>query len=134
MPPTLCIPRNPPRTYLPCHAPPCHAMPCRTLPRRTLPCLTSRHLSLATCDNVKYNRLMDAITPEQCRAARALLDWTREQLSVASGVPVRTLADFETGATAPRAATRQKLAEAFGREGIAFVAVYGTAGGATLIR
>lgn len=77
---------------------------------------------------------MDAITPEQCRAARALLDWSREQLSVESGVPLRTLTDFETGATKPRRATLEGLADAFGKAGVAFVTVKGAVGGAILIR
>jgi transcriptional regulator with XRE-family HTH domain len=77
---------------------------------------------------------MNAISPAQCRAARALLNWSREQLAEMSGVPVRTLADFETGATTPRAATLQKLSEAFGREGIALISVNGSPAGVTLIR
>jgi transcriptional regulator with XRE-family HTH domain len=76
---------------------------------------------------------MDAISSSQCRAARALLDWTREQLSAASGVPERTLADFEAGATNPREATLAKLAAAFGEAGIAFVTVHGATGGVILL-
>lgn len=76
-----------------------------------------------------------AITPSQCRAARALLDWSREQLADASGVPARTLGGFETGETVPRGATLQKLADVFGREGIVFVSVPGSEnGGAILTR
>ena len=76
---------------------------------------------------------MDALSPSQCRAARALLDWTREQLSAASGVPERTLADFEAGATNPRAATLAKLEAAFGCAGVAFVTVQGATGGVILL-
>lgn len=75
-----------------------------------------------------------AISPAQCRAARALLDCTREQLAEMSGVPVRTLADFETGATTPRAGTLRKLSEAFSREGIALISVNGAPAGVTLTR
>jgi transcriptional regulator with XRE-family HTH domain len=39
------------------------------------------------------------ITAEQIRAARAMLGWTRQQLSDAAGVPHSTLADFEKGRT-----------------------------------
>jgi transcriptional regulator with XRE-family HTH domain len=77
---------------------------------------------------------MAAISPAQCRAARALLDWTRERLSQESGVPLRTLADFESAATTPRAATLEKLAEAFRRAGVVFVSVPGSEGGAMLTR
>lgn len=77
---------------------------------------------------------MGAISPAQCRAARALLDWTREQLAAESGVPMRTLADFETGATTPRPTTLQKLQETFSRQGVAFISVNGSPSGVTLVR
>jgi transcriptional regulator with XRE-family HTH domain len=38
------------------------------------------------------------MTPAQCRAARALLDWTQPQLAAAAGLGLTTLADFESGA------------------------------------
>lgn len=78
--------------------------------------------------------MSNAISPAQCRAARELLGWTREHLSEVSGIPLRTLADFESANTKPRAITLTKLSEAFGQAGIAFVAVHGTVGGAVLIR
>jgi transcriptional regulator with XRE-family HTH domain len=74
------------------------------------------------------------ISPAQCRAARALLDWSREQLAEKSGVPIRTLNDFETGATAPRAATLDKLHASFGRAGIAFVDAHNDVGGVILLQ
>src|ERR1700730_447110 len=42
------------------------------------------------------------ITAEQCRAARALLDWSREQLAETSRVSRRTIIDFERSAREPR--------------------------------
>jgi transcriptional regulator with XRE-family HTH domain len=38
---------------------------------------------------------VDAITPEQSRAARALLDVTQPQLAVKSGLGLSTVVDFE---------------------------------------
>ncbi len=35
------------------------------------------------------------ITPAQCRAARALLDWNQRRLADAAGVGINTLRDFE---------------------------------------
>ena len=35
------------------------------------------------------------MTPSQCRAARALLDWTQPTLAKASGLGVSTVIDFE---------------------------------------
>lgn len=37
------------------------------------------------------------LSPEQCRAARALLDWTRAELAIKAAVGQATLADFEGG-------------------------------------
>ncbi len=35
------------------------------------------------------------LLPEQCRAARGLLDWTQEQLAARAGVSRSTVRDFE---------------------------------------
>jgi transcriptional regulator with XRE-family HTH domain len=37
------------------------------------------------------------MTPAQCRAARALVDLSREDLASATKVPASTIADFERG-------------------------------------
>lgn len=37
------------------------------------------------------------LLPEQCRAARALLDWTQIELAYRSGVSRSTVRDFEGG-------------------------------------
>jgi transcriptional regulator with XRE-family HTH domain len=37
------------------------------------------------------------LTPAQCRAARALLDWTQERLAEQAGVSRSTMRGFETG-------------------------------------
>lgn len=61
------------------------------------------------------------ITPAQCRAARALLDWPREALAEASKVGLRTLIDFERGAREPREITRDALRRAFEAAGVIFI-------------
>ena len=38
------------------------------------------------------------LTSSQCRAARALIDWSREDLAAASKVGLRTIVDFERDA------------------------------------
>lgn len=62
------------------------------------------------------------LTPPQCRAARALLDWSREQLAEASKVSLRTIVDFERGARQPREVTIDALRTAMERSGVLFIA------------
>ncbi|MBX6373148.1 MAG: helix-turn-helix transcriptional regulator [Acetobacteraceae bacterium] len=78
------------------------------------------------------NRTNDAISAAQCRAARALLGWSREKLAEISGVPLRTLADFELKNTAPRATTTGKLAAALRGAGVEFIAENGGGQGVRL--
>jgi transcriptional regulator with XRE-family HTH domain len=40
---------------------------------------------------------MPPLTPEQCRAARGLLDWTQEELAERADVSRSTIRDFENG-------------------------------------
>ncbi len=62
------------------------------------------------------------LTPAQCRAGRALLGWSQDQLAAAGGVAKRTLADFETGRRQPYDRTLRDLREAMERAGAAFMA------------
>src|ERR1017187_8057416 len=41
------------------------------------------------------------LNPEQCRAARAWLDWSQEELARRSGVALSTVRDFEKGLRTP---------------------------------
>jgi transcriptional regulator with XRE-family HTH domain len=76
----------------------------------------------------------DAITPAQCRAGRALLNWSREALAEASGVPSRTLADFELRNTAPRVTTTRRLAEALEAAGVLLIPADGRQGAGVRLR
>ncbi len=62
-----------------------------------------------------------AITPAQSRAGRALLNWSRERLAVQSGVPSRTLADFELANTTPRGSTLTAIRAALEAAGVVFI-------------
>ncbi len=65
-----------------------------------------------------YSVLM---TPEQCRAARAWLEWPQDQLAKAANVGVSTVRDFEAGRREP---TRNNLAAmkvALENGGVSFV-------------
>ncbi|MER9763970.1 helix-turn-helix domain-containing protein [Mesorhizobium sp. M0138] len=74
------------------------------------------------------------ILPQQIRAARALIDWTREDLANASGVTVRTLARIESSQTLPRTATLQAISSALEAAGIQFISQNGAGPGVRLAR
>lgn len=61
------------------------------------------------------------ISPEQCRAARALLNWSREELAEVSGVSRPTLADFETRKRTPYGRTLVDVRRALEAAGIEFI-------------
>jgi DNA-binding XRE family transcriptional regulator len=63
----------------------------------------------------------ESITPEQCRAARAILDLTREELSAASGVAHTSIFDFETGRRGSLPRTVEALRRTLERCGVAFL-------------
>ena len=88
------------------------------------------HLCMMAIDNGTKN----AISPDQVRAARALLDWPRDRLAVASGVPKRTLARFEGGEAVPRQTTIAKICLALEEAGIEFIPENGGGFGVRLRR
>jgi transcriptional regulator with XRE-family HTH domain len=61
------------------------------------------------------------LSPAQCRAARALLNWSQEDLVAHSKITKKTIADFERGATHPRAQTLAQIHAAFQATGIEFL-------------
>ncbi len=67
-------------------------------------------------ENGKYS----AILPGQVRAARALLDWSREQLSGVCGVPPRTLHRLERGEGEPQRRTVEAIRAALEAAGVVF--------------
>ncbi|WP_353005226.1 helix-turn-helix transcriptional regulator [Mesorhizobium sp. M0761] len=82
----------------------------------------------------KMNVMKTDILPQQIRAARALIDWTREDLANASGVTVRTLARIESSQTLPRTATLQAISSALEAAGIEFISQNGAGPGVRLAR
>ncbi|MER8524542.1 MULTISPECIES: helix-turn-helix transcriptional regulator [unclassified Mesorhizobium] len=74
------------------------------------------------------------ILPQQVRAARALIDWTRDDLANASGLTVRTLARIESSQTIPRQTTLEALAKALEAAGIEFISQNGGGRGVRLAR
>ncbi|MBV6422584.1 MAG: hypothetical protein NAOJABEB_00367 [Steroidobacteraceae bacterium] len=61
------------------------------------------------------------LTASQCRAARALLDASRETLSRYAGVAVPVIANFEQKIHEPDDATKRQLREALEGAGIRFI-------------
>jgi DNA-binding XRE family transcriptional regulator len=62
-----------------------------------------------------------SITPAQCRAARALINWSKDQLEAASQVARKTIADFEREARQPYPRTLIAICTALKAAGIIFV-------------
>lgn len=61
------------------------------------------------------------ISPEQCRAARAMLDWTQQTLATRVGVALKTVRDFETGRRTPLNIIRSSIKQALEEGGIEFL-------------
>ena len=74
------------------------------------------------------------ITPEQCRAARALLAMKREDLAVAAQVAHATLTDFEGGKRQPYPRTLAAIRTALEAAGVEFIDENGGGPGVRLRR
>lgn len=61
------------------------------------------------------------LTPEQVRAARGLLGWSRRELAIVSRVSHNTIKAIELGQTDPRRSTLVKLSRTFELHEILFV-------------
>ena len=60
------------------------------------------------------------ISPDQSRAARALLNWTSNDLKEATKLGVNTVLRFERGQASLNMSTMQKLVAAFSEKGVEF--------------
>ena len=65
--------------------------------------------------------LLDMISPEQCRAARALLDWSQGELADKAGVGIVTVRQLEAAAHEPRRATLDVIQRALEGAGVEFI-------------
>ncbi len=74
------------------------------------------------------------ITGAQIRAARALVDWSREVLAESCGATVRTLARIEAAETIPRGRTLAAIRTALEAAGVEFIAENGGGAGVRLRR
>lgn len=64
----------------------------------------------------------ELISPVQCRAGRALLQWSQQQLADAAHIGVVTVRQFESGAAELRHATLDVMKRAFEAAGVIFEA------------
>ena len=60
------------------------------------------------------------VTPGQCRAARALIGWSQEQLASSSKVAKATIANFELGKRVPYDRTLDDISAALEAAGVEF--------------
>ncbi len=68
------------------------------------------------------------LVAEQCRAARALIGWSRGELAERCGVANSTLADFEAGKRSPYARTLADVRRVLEEAGVLFLAADAEAG------
>jgi transcriptional regulator with XRE-family HTH domain len=61
------------------------------------------------------------ITPAQCRAARALIQWSQQELAARAKVGVVTIIQLENEAGQPRRATLQVIRTALEAAGVEFI-------------
>jgi DNA-binding XRE family transcriptional regulator len=63
------------------------------------------------------------ISPDGLRAARALLDWSRDKLKETAGVSVEAIKSIEGGFFKPKKETHDKLTTTFSGEGVEFIEI-----------
>ena len=73
-------------------------------------------------------RSVAMLTPEQLRAARALIDWSRDDLAKKSGVSANTVKGFERGGSDPKLSTLNKWRRALESAGVVFIEADDAAG------
>src|SRR6185312_2187429 len=61
------------------------------------------------------------MTPSQCRAGRALLNWSQDDLEIAAGVSKKTIADFERNQRDQQVRTVEAIEAALVSHGVIFV-------------
>ena len=71
---------------------------------------------------------MPLLRPEQCRAARGLLDWTQESLAERAGLSRSTVRDFEAGRHDLHAGSAARIAGVLDEAGVVLIPAEGGAG------
>jgi hypothetical protein len=73
-----------------------------------------------------------ALTAAQCRAARALIEWSLAQLSQSAAIDLQTIADFERRFRKADETTRRRLRAALEAAGVVFISENGGGAGVRL--
>jgi transcriptional regulator with XRE-family HTH domain len=71
-------------------------------------------------DSVRGSHFL-SMTPAQCRAARALLQWSQDDLAREAGINAVTLRNYENGKTAAQRASIRVLRQALEKAGAVFL-------------
>ncbi|WP_199737360.1 helix-turn-helix domain-containing protein [Erwinia psidii] len=61
------------------------------------------------------------MTPEICKASRALVNLTQKELALMAGIATPTIADFERGARKPHGNNLKSIIIAFENKGLDFI-------------
>jgi len=72
-------------------------------------------------DEKHFRRHIRRMTPEQCRAARAWLNWPQDALAKSANVGVSTVRDFEAGRREPNRNNLAAMRAVLEKEGISFL-------------
>lgn len=72
------------------------------------------------------------MTPGQCRAARALIDWTQPRLADAAALGLSTVVDYERERRQVSEAARAAIQRALEEAGVEFIAENGGGAGVRL--
>jgi transcriptional regulator with XRE-family HTH domain len=80
------------------------------------------------------HKMLVAMTPAQCRGARALLDLTQPELAKAAGLGLSTIVDFERERREVSQDSIVAIQTALERAGVAFIAENGGGAGVRLKR
>jgi len=75
----------------------------------------------AEISNLAPNTAEPMLTPEQLRAARGLVDWSREDLAERSGVSPNTVWGFEQRRSDPKLSTLNKWQRTLEAAGVEFI-------------
>lgn len=64
------------------------------------------------------------LTPEMCRAARALLGWSQQDLANHAGIALKSVSKFESAVEPLSVKIRERLHSTFQESGLAFWAAH----------